>query len=88
MANYSEEERKMAIEAIYNNDGWEHPLATWFRCCAEMGMRPPPKAPNKKYIKGIENEEEWALRFYFRNRQHKDGRCGMDDLREAERKHT
>jgi len=80
MANNSREERDKAINAtVYCDCGWENPLATWFRCCAEMGMCPPPKAPNKKYIKGIENEEEWALRFYFRNRLHKDGHKEGDD---------
>ena len=74
MANNSEEQhRGMPINDIYNDEGWETPLATWYRCCAEMGMCPPYLKPSQKYIKALEDEEEWALRFYFRNRIHKDG---------------
>lgn len=71
MANYSEEQREMAMEMIFDEEGWERPHATWFRCCALMGMRPPPKAPSKKFIKAIVDDEEWALQFYHENRINK-----------------
>ena len=50
---------------IFQEDGWERPLSTWFRMCCMMGMKEPPVRHTKNYVKAILNDEEWAIHWYF-----------------------